>query len=120
MKNQWKFEPAVWKGIVAGLVTLLAIWGLDVADLGDKLNQTIDVLGVLAPLIASGVAGLWIRQSVTPNEKVAVVVEPGAPETVAGPALPVPDGTPVDVYTFPEEDPRVTDDVLTVANDGSD
>lgn len=99
MKNQWKFEPAIWKSIIAAVVSGLLIWGVDFTAVGDQLAQTADVLGVLIPLVT----GLWIRQSVTPNGKVAVTVEPGAPETVAGPALPVPNGTPVDVYTFPED-----------------
>lgn len=99
MKFNWKFEPAVWKGIITAVVSAALIWGVDLTEWGDKLQQTADVIGVLLPLIA----GLWIRQSVTPNAKVAVTVAPGKPETVAGPALPVPDGTPVDVYAFPED-----------------
>lgn len=99
MKNQWKFEPAVWKGIIGLVVSGLLIWGVDLTDVGEKLSQTADVIGSLIPLLTA----VWIRGSVTPNDKVAVTVEPGAPETVAGPALPVPNGTPVDVYTFPEE-----------------
>lgn len=69
--SNFKFEPAVWKGIVLGLVGLLAIWGLDVSGLGDQVSASIDIIAVLIPLVTSAVAGLWIRKSVTPN--VAVV-----------------------------------------------
>lgn len=81
MKFNWKFEPAVWKGIIAALVSAALIWGVDLTEWGDKLSQTADVIGVLIPLLA----GLWIRQSVTPDAKVVERVTTNG-EVVAGPA----------------------------------
>lgn len=90
----FKYEPAVIKGIIGLVVSGLLIWGVDFTDIGTRLEETADVIGSLIPLIT----GLWIRQSVTPNAKVAVSVEPGVNQpTVAGDALSVPTGTPVDV-----------------------
>lgn len=85
MKQSWKFEPAVWKGIVVGLVGLLAIWGLDVSGLGEQVSASIDIIAVLIPLVTSAVAGLWIRRSVTPTVAVAEQVTKEG-QVVAGPA----------------------------------
>lgn len=106
MKNAFKFEPAVWKGIVSGLVALLAIWGLDVASLGTQLEATIDVVAILIPFIASAVAGIWIRKSVTPDAKVVErVTDEGV--VVAGPAnYFIDEGDPIRLqdHLAPDED----------------
>lgn len=100
------FEPVVWKTVVGGLVTLALIWGFDISFLGDQINQSLDVLGALLPALTLALTGLWIRQGVTAPGNTAVVLDKDG-NTVAGPALDAPDGTPVDVYEFPEEhEPR--------------
>lgn len=88
MKN-WKFEPAVYKTAITGVVALLAIWGYNASEWGDKLTQSVDVLALLIPaviaLVANVVSGLWVRKSVTPVEAVVEQVNKHG-EVVAGPA----------------------------------
>ena len=100
------FEPVLWKTVVGGLVTLGLIWGVDLTFLGDQVNQSLDVLVTLLPAVSLALTGLWIRKSVTaPGKTLVVLGEDGG--TVAGPGLDVPNGTPVDIYEFPEEhEPR--------------
>lgn len=100
------FEPVVWKTVVGGIVTLALIWGFDLTFLGDQVNQSLDVLVTLLPALSLALTGLWIRNGVTAPGNTAVVLDKDG-HTVAGPALDAPDGTPVDVYEFPEEhEPR--------------
>lgn len=94
------FEPVVWKTVVGGIVTLALIWGVDLSFLGDQINQSLDVLVILLPALSLALTGLWIRKSVTaPGNTAAVLDKDG--NTVAGPALDAPTGTPVDIYEFP-------------------
>lgn len=88
-------EPAVVKGVVAALVLLAGVWGIDLADLGVQVEQTVTIIwGTLVPLLTSA----WIRTSVTPSARVVEVVTPSG-AVVAGPASPLRDGTPVRVQT---------------------
>lgn len=80
-------EPALVRGVITAIVFVAALWGLDVADLGEKVSQTILVLLALVPLIQAW----WTRGVVTPDAKVVQSVEPNG-DVVAGPASPSPTG----------------------------
>lgn len=89
MKQSWKFEPAVWKTAITGLVALAAIWGFNVSELGDKLTQSVDALALLIPaliaLVANVAAGVWVRRTATPTAAVVEQVNKDG-QVVAGPA----------------------------------
>lgn len=89
MKQSWKFEPAVWKTAITGVVALLAIWGYNASEWGDKLTQSVDVLALLIPaviaLVANVAAGFWVRKTATPTAAVVEQVNKHG-EVVAGPA----------------------------------
>jgi hypothetical protein len=56
-------EVAIFRGVVAALVAIALIWGVDLTELGSKLEQTADILGT----VVFGLLGpLWIRGGVTP------------------------------------------------------
>lgn len=87
--SNFKFEPAVWKTAITGVIGLLAIWGFNASEVGEQLLASVDVLAILIPaviaLVSSVVGGLWVRPSVTPN--VAVVERVNKDDqVVAGPA----------------------------------
>ena len=83
-------EPVVVRSAIGLLVALGLIWGVNLADVGERIAQTVELIGALVSLL--GVA--WARQGATPSKDVVAVVEPDG-TTVAGPASPLPDGTPV-------------------------
>lgn len=89
MKQSWKFEPAVWKTAITGVVALLAIWGYNASEWGDKLTQSVDALALLIPaviaLVANVVSGFWVRKTATPTAAVVEQVNKNG-EVVAGPA----------------------------------
>lgn len=78
-------EPAVVHGVIGALVFILALWGVDVAGFGDRLDQTIlTALGII-PLVTAW----WTRGKVTPDAKVLEAVKQdsdGVYVVVAGPA----------------------------------
>ncbi|HEY9249248.1 MAG TPA: hypothetical protein VIO38_08960 [Rariglobus sp.] len=86
-------EPALVRGVIGALVALGLIWGLDFTAIGDRLAQSADILGSLVALLTAW----WTRSAVTPASQVEARVDSGG-VTVAGPASPQPDGTPVEVW----------------------
>lgn len=87
--KDWKFEPAVYKTAITGVVALLAIWGYNASEWGDKLTQSVDVLALLIPaliaLVANVAAGFWVRKTATPTAAVVEQINKDG-EVVAGPA----------------------------------
>lgn len=80
-------EPALVRGVITALVFVAALWGLDIADVGEKVSQTLLVLLALVPMIQAW----WTRGVVTPDAKVVQSVEPNG-DVVAGPASALPTG----------------------------
>lgn len=83
-------EPAVVRGVIGALVLVLALWGVDAADLGSRVEQTVLTVLALVPLVTAW----WTRSAVTPNAKVAEAVEADGTR-VAGPASPLPTGATI-------------------------
>lgn len=83
-------EPALVRGIVTAIVSVALIWGLDLTDLGDKVNETANIIGVLLPLLQAW----WTRSAVTPSAQVVAKQEPNG-ELVAGVGSLFPTDTPV-------------------------
>lgn len=90
-------EPVAVQGVVRLAFVLLATVGVTVSD-----EITGQVLAAIAAAYAllEAVTTLWARSksraaaTSTPNSSVVAVIEPDG-TTVAGPASPLPDGTPV-------------------------
>ena len=59
-------EPALLRAFVVAIVGALGIWGLDIADVGEKVVQT---WTLLFPLLAL-VQGFWTRSVVSPSNQV--------------------------------------------------
>ena len=59
-------EPALVRGVVVAIVGVLGLWGLDVAEVGNKVTET---WAYLFPLIAV-VQAWWTRGVVVPVAKV--------------------------------------------------
>ncbi len=95
-------EPALIRAVVTALVLSAAIWGLDLADLGDRVTKTVELLYPAIVLVG----GWWTRSAVTPSVKVVQTVEANG-DIVAGPASPLPTGLilarPVNDVTFDGE-----------------
>lgn len=83
-------EPVVVRTVIGLVVAAALVWGVDLTDVGERIAQTVEI--VAAIVAALGLA--WARQGATPSRDVVAVVEPDG-TTVAGPASPLPDGTPV-------------------------
>jgi len=84
-------EPAMLRGVIVAVVGLLAVWGVNAADVGAQLEQTVEILfGTLLPLVTA----LVIRASVTPNAKVVQEVKSDG-TLIAGPASPLPTGATI-------------------------
>jgi hypothetical protein len=75
-------EPALVRAVVAALVGVAALWGLDAAGFGDKVSES---WALLFPLIAL-LQGWWTRQSVTSNKVVVEQLDRTGNDVVAGPA----------------------------------
>lgn len=83
-------EPVVVRTVIGLVVAGALVWGVDLSDVGERVAQTVEI--VAAIVAALGLA--WARQGATPSRDVVAVVEQDG-TTVAGPASPLPDGTPV-------------------------
>ena len=83
-------EPVVVRSAIGLLVSLGLVWGVDLAGIGERLAQTVDIVAALVVLVSLA----WARAGATPAKTVVAVVQPDG-VTVAGPASPLPDGTPV-------------------------
>lgn len=79
-------EPAALSGIVTALITLGAAFGLQLS--GEQTSAITAFVALLSSLI--------VRLLVTPTSATAAETTSDG-TTVAGPASPIPDGTPVDV-----------------------
>lgn len=77
----WRFvnlEPAVWKTLILVVVAILGNLGILVSD--DLANNFVTLWTLLMFIVQV----LWVRPSVTPNAKVAVMVpDPAQPDVVA-------------------------------------
>lgn len=89
-------EPAVVRAVIGGVVLVLAVWGVDAADLGERVETTVLTALGLVPVLV----GWWTRSAVTPNAKVVEEVQPDG-TVVAGEASPLPTGTEVPPPGFP-------------------
>lgn len=84
-------EPVAVQGVVRLAFVLLATVGVTVSD--EVSGQVLAFIAAAYALVEAA-STLWARSKVRPDATVvAVVDEDGA--TVAGPASPLPDGTPV-------------------------
>lgn len=83
-------EVVVVRGLITGGVAVGLIWGVDLTDVGERLEQTLDVLGTV--LIPLGV--VWQRSGVVPAKEVLATNRAGV--VLAGPASTFPTGTPLD------------------------
>lgn len=86
-----KTEPAVLRGVVVAVLTLLASLGVSWAADVDKetIAAIVTILGVLAPIAAT----LWTRFAVTPNSKVIARVSQSKDAIVTGDAAALRTGT---------------------------
>lgn len=94
LKRLSAYEPAVLRGAIVSLFSLLALVGVEWAT-EDAAVEIWTFLAAVLPLLT----GVVVRPAVTPNTKVgaeAAVDEPAGPFE-AGEAAPYPEGTPVDV-----------------------
>ena len=60
-------EPARVRAVVVALVTIGAIWGIDLSPLGDRLAETWDQVWMLIPIISALAQGEWTRSVVSPS-----------------------------------------------------
>lgn len=102
-----KHQPLITAGLVTSLATavigVLVAFGVPMTK--DQQTAVLVLVGVVAPLIVAAAA--W--RKVTPSAEVVVKQETPGAEHVAGPASPLPDGTPVDVTASgPASGPPVT------------
>lgn len=84
------FEPALLRAVVLAVVGVLALWGLDLTEWGDRVVNSWTLLFPVLFLVQ----GWWTRSSVTPAAAVVEEVRPNG-EIVAGPASPLPTGSVV-------------------------
>lgn len=84
-------EPVAVQGVVRLAFVLLATLGVTVSD--EVSGQVLAAIAAAYALLEAATT-LWARSKATPDAKVVAVVEPNG-TTVAGPASPLPDGTPV-------------------------
>lgn len=87
-------EPAVKRGVIIAVLTLLASLGIGWA--ADPSAETIGAIATVAGFLVPILQGLWTRFAVTPNAQVLAQVKPSG-EVVAGEAAPVTTGAPVAV-----------------------
>lgn len=83
-------EPVVVRTVIGLVVAGALVWGVDIADLGERVAQTVEIIAAI--VAALGIA--WGRQGSAPMRDVVAIVAPDG-TTVAGPASPRPDGTPL-------------------------
>ncbi len=83
-------EPVVVRSAIGLLVSLGLVWGVDLAGIGERLAQTVDIVAALIVLVSLA----WARAGAFAAKTVVAVVTPEG-ETIAGPASPLPNGTPV-------------------------
>lgn len=84
------FEPALLRAVVLAVVGVLALWGLDLTEWGDRVVNSWTLLFPVLFLVQ----GWWTRSSVSPAAAVVEEVRPNG-DVVAGPASPLPTGTVV-------------------------
>jgi len=88
LKRLATLEPVMLISVFTAIVLFAAVWGFDLAALGDKLGQSVTIL---IPVIVL-VAGWWTRSAVTPAARVVETVAPDGTR-IAGPASPLPTGS---------------------------
>lgn len=74
-------EPVIIRTVITTVVSIGLIWGVDLTDLGTRVADTADLIGVLVAAVGVG----WVRQGVTPASTVVATKEPSG-AIVAGPA----------------------------------
>lgn len=82
------FEPALLRAVILAVVGVLALWGLDLTEWGDRVVNSWTLLFPVLFLVQ----GWWTRSSVSPAAAVVEEVQPNG-DVVAGPASPLPTGT---------------------------
>ena len=80
-------EVVVVRGLIVLVVSVGLVWGVDLTDVGDRLEDTLDALGVFVQLL--GLA--WVRSGVTPAREV-VEARRADGAIVAGEGSPLPTG----------------------------
>lgn len=95
-----KLDPAVFRGIIVGIVTILADVGVVIAPgIPDALVGVITAVAVISQ-------ALWTRNGVTPNAKVAVMVpDPYNEPHIVAPGEAVTTATPKEIVAAAEASP---------------
>lgn len=91
VKRIVQLDPALLRGLIVAAALLLASFGVVISN-----NTQTAILGFIAAIIAL-LQGLWTRNAVTPNAKVAVVI----PDPINAPHIVAPGSA---VTTAPESD----------------
>lgn len=84
------FEPALLRAVVLAVVGVLALWGLDLTEWGDRIVNSWTLLFPVLFLVQ----GWWTRGVVTPQNAVVETVDEHGTH-LAGPASPLPTGSVV-------------------------
>lgn len=84
------FEPALLRAVLAAAVVVATAIGLDISDVTGRVDVAWTAIFGVLPLLQ----GWWTRSAVTPAAAVVEEVRPNG-VVVAGPASPLPTGTPV-------------------------
>ena len=85
-----QLEPVMLIAVITAIVMLLGIWGIDAAELGDKVGASINLIWPAVVLVAAA----WTRTKTSASAAVVQVVAPDGTVT-AGPASLLPTGTVV-------------------------
>lgn len=57
------FEPAMVRAVVVAVVGVLALWGVDAADVGERVSGSWELLFAVLPIVQ----GWWTRTVVSPS-----------------------------------------------------
>jgi hypothetical protein len=96
-------EPAVVRGLVVAVLTLLSAMGIAAAS--DPSRETIAALVTVASVVIPLIQALWTRFAVTANDKVIARLSTSTGNVIAGPAAAAPTGSVVRIESLPTGDP---------------
>lgn len=97
--SKTKTEPALYRGVVVAVLTLLASLGVSWA--ADPDRETIAALVALAAVTVPLLQAVWTRYAVTPVAKVVARVSTSTGRVVAGEAATIQTGATVPVTVEP-------------------